>query len=128
MSLGRAVRDLERELRHWPEYELAEIQQGENSHHGPTQPKGGTYTLNGHWFCIVKTHSGPQYRDHYQGDGKTPTEAVAALTAELRSRRTQPHRWHVEDWMQEGRFVIGCTDCEKDAAELFDGKVEWSAA
>lgn len=116
-----ALRALHRELVHWPDMVLEEVSRGHTwSSMGPEE----SIHLD-NWFAIVKEREGPKLRGHYQGNGHSMVEAVDKLTAELTSRRTNPHRWHVEDWMQEGRFVIGCAECVSEARDLFDDHVDW---
>ena len=124
MTIDGALLALEVELLNWPGFVLESLERGLT--HSSLPPEESIHL--GNWFAVVMLQEGPRFREHYQGNGKTLVEAVDALTMELVSRRTEPHRWHVSDWMQEGRFVSGCADCEREASEIFDGKVDWVAS
>lgn len=144
MTIDGALLALTVELQNWPGLVLEEIGCGNsvggeapNGEVGPMYPLPGVGMRPGPWeslntdwwYVIVAQRQGWQHlREHYQGSGATILEAIEGLTTELVSRRTDPHRWHVSDWMQESRFEIGCADCEREAAELFDGEVEWTPA
>lgn len=125
-TIDRALADLEAELLYWPGFLIEEMGRGVS-----TAFSAGTTTesINPNWwYVLAKEQEGPKGRGHYQGNGHTLREAIVGLTTELVSRRTEPHRWHISDWMQEGRFVVGCPGCEKEAAELFAGQVDWEPA
>jgi len=132
-SLDLAYYLLRRELRHWPTLAIDEIGTGGGS--GGQSPTGepaskfsGSWTTINEdwWYATVSERAGFEHlREHYQGNGTSLLLAIEGLTAELRSRRTDRHKWHVEDWMREGRFVRGCADCEREAADIFAGEVEW---
>ena len=122
-SVDEALLALGIELNHheWRDYVLESIERGHTW--GGMESEESIHLDN--WFAIVKEQKGPKGRGHYQGNGRTIREAVIALADELVSRRTNPHLWHINDWMQESRFVRGCADCERDAHELFDDEVDW---
>jgi hypothetical protein len=135
-SLDLAFYLLRREMRHWPDLALDEMgtggSWGGNSDTGEaaTVTSGSWATINEDWWYVtVSARAGFEHeREHYQGNGTTLREAVTGLRDELRSRRTDPHRWHIEDWMRESHFVVGCADCEREANEIFHGEVEWVEA
>jgi hypothetical protein len=123
-TIDAALLALDTELLSWPDIVLEEIARGKTT--SSRTPEQSLHLDN--WFCVATLREGPRFREHYQGDGRTMLAAVDALTAELVSRRTEPHRWHVSDWMRDSEFVIGCADCEREAEELFDGEVDWVTA
>ena len=122
------------ELEHWPGWRLTSI--GPGGSWGARDPEGGRVegvgsyrTWMTDYWQACSDEEGWEYRGgHLQGDGKTPIEAIADLAADMKARRTEPHRFHVEDPWQEGRFVTGCAECVFEAATYFDNEVEWSEA
>ena len=117
-----ALRALDTELVHWPDFVLEEVGRGHTW--GGRLSEESIHLDN--WFAILNDREGPKGRGHYQVNGKTMVEAIDGLTTELISRRELPHLWHLQDWMQESRFVRGCGACEAEARDLFDNEVEWS--
>lgn len=119
------------ELRRWPGYYVEGITPGRASssrdREDQHKPDSGWFeTFDPRSWCITVEQEGWEPRDHWLAWGASIAAAASSLAGEMRRMREEPHLMHI-GLISEGYFQRGCVQCEREAHELFDDKVEFTA-
>jgi hypothetical protein len=125
-----AMAVLDDELRHWPGFYLESIERstgfGSRDKNDQWKPDVGWYRQGFDSWCATVSEDGWEFeRERFYCWESTIPAAILEVAGEMHERRTNPHLFHISDPQREGYFLVGCEQCEREAHELFEDKVEW---
>jgi len=119
------------ELRHWPGYYVESIDpsgsSGSRDRNDEYKPDAGWFeTFDPRSWCVTVEQEGWEPRDRWLHWGDSIADAAGKLADEMRRIRESPHLRHI-GLISESYFQKGCAECEREAHELFNDEVEFTA-